>query len=130
MPCGRVWRAGRDGAGPLTGALPDTVVIPRPRHPLERRPLRVLGQLRRHGRLELLLVLPDGSKSLVPAAWTDLEGVAGDAAGVTATLAPLRDLLAVCALVSAASARHPATSQGEDAPRPSPYLPDLSWCEP
>jgi hypothetical protein len=32
------------------------------------------GSLRRHGRLELLLVLPDGSKSLVPAAWTDPEG--------------------------------------------------------
>jgi hypothetical protein len=27
--------------------------------------------MRRHGAVELLLVLPDGSKSLVPAAWTD-----------------------------------------------------------
>ena len=29
--------------------------------------------MRRHGKLDLLLVLPDGSKSLIPAAWTDLE---------------------------------------------------------
>ena len=31
----------------------------------------VLGGMRRHGAVELLLVLPDGSKSLVPVAWTD-----------------------------------------------------------
>ena len=37
----------------------------------------VLGQRRRQGQLELLLVLPDGSKSLIPAAWTDV-----DSAGV------------------------------------------------
>ena len=42
----------------------------RPRHPLAGRELRVLGGMRRHGRLELLLVLPDGSKRLIPAAWT------------------------------------------------------------
>jgi len=29
--------------------------------------------MRRHGKLDLLLVLPDGSKSLIPAAWTDLQ---------------------------------------------------------
>ena len=54
----------------MTAALPGTTVITRVRHPLEGRELRVLGGMRRHGRLELLLVLPDGSKSLVPAAWT------------------------------------------------------------
>ena len=37
------------------------------RHPLEGRDLRVLGWMRRHGRLELLLELPDGSKRLIPA---------------------------------------------------------------
>jgi len=52
------------------------VTITRPRHPLEGKPLRVLGSLRRHGRLELLVVLPDGSKSLVPAM---TGAVAGDA---------------------------------------------------
>ena len=54
----------------MTAALPGTVVITRPRHPLEGRELRVLGGMHRHGRLELLLVLPDGSKRLIPAEWT------------------------------------------------------------
>ena len=45
----------------MTGtALPGTVVIMRPRHPLAGRELRVLGGMRRHGRLELLVVLPAG----------------------------------------------------------------------
>src|SRR5659263_546996 len=52
---------------------PRAVVITRRRHPLEGRALPVLGRMRRHGQLELLLVLPDGSKSLIPSAWTDLE---------------------------------------------------------
>ena len=33
----------------------------------------LLGWMHRHGSLELLLVLPDGTKSLIPAEWTDLE---------------------------------------------------------
>ena len=32
----------------------------------------MLGGMRRHGPLELLVVLPDGSKRLIPAEWTDL----------------------------------------------------------
>ena len=71
----------------MTG-LPGVVVVTRPRHPLEGRELRVLGGMCRHGRLELLLVLPDGSKRLIPAEWTsqhaagagqDGGGIAGDA---------------------------------------------------
>jgi hypothetical protein len=56
--------------------------------------------MRRHGVLELLLVLPDGSKSLVPAAWTDadLSGVDGEA--VVATLGSLSDLCQACGLVA------------------------------
>lgn len=49
-----------------------TATVTRERHPLQGRALRVLGRMRRHGRLELLLELPDGSKCLIPAAWTDL----------------------------------------------------------
>src|SRR5438034_10665947 len=90
-------------------APPGMVTITRPRHPLAGEPLRVLGSLRRHGRLELLLVLPDGSKSLVPAAWTSLGdepgAEAGDDAAARATLGRLGDLLAACVLVSALSAR-------------------------
>lgn len=45
--------------------------IVRKRHPFFGRSLQVFGWMRRHGRLDLILVLPDGSRSLVPASWTD-----------------------------------------------------------
>jgi len=91
----------------VTTALPDTTMITRARHPLEGRELRVLGGMRRHGRLELLLVLPDGSKSLVPVAWTSAAaGEAGPALAGAATVGATSDLLAVCALVAAFSARN------------------------
>ena len=48
--------------------------------------------MRRRGRLELILVLPDGSHLMVPAAWTDLRARPEPAgAGM---LASLDDLLA------------------------------------
>jgi hypothetical protein len=48
--------------------------------------------MRRRGRLELIVVLPDGSHLMVPAAWTDLKGtVEPPGAGA---LASLGDLLA------------------------------------
>jgi hypothetical protein len=34
--------------------------------------LEVIGWTHRHGSLHLILVLPDGSRSLIPAIWTDL----------------------------------------------------------
>jgi hypothetical protein len=40
---------------------------------LEGRSLELIGWMRRRRRLELILVLADGSRLLVPAAWTDLE---------------------------------------------------------
>ena len=69
--------------------------------------------MRRHGELELLLVLPDGSKSLIPAAWTDLDGPAGGA-DVAATLGSLAQLLALCALAGDLAGREPAV-QGQAA---------------
>jgi hypothetical protein len=82
------------------------VTVMRHRDPLEGQSLRVLGRLRRHGGLELLLVLPDGSKRMVPAAWTDLDsGLVGERHGdgvdVAATLERVGDLLAACRLVLA-----------------------------
>ena len=91
----------------MTG-LPGTAVITRPRHPLAGRELRVLGGMRRHGRLELLLVLPDGSKRLIPAEWTSQHGGGGagqDGGGNAGTLGSVADLLAASVLVSAFSAR-------------------------
>ena len=61
----------------MTAVVPGTVRLTRPRHPFEGRPLPVLGSMLRHGALELLVVLPDGSKRLIPAAWTDLEPAPG-----------------------------------------------------
>jgi len=48
--------------------------------------------------LDLVLVLPDGSRSLIRAAWTDLEPLPEQAAGRTQTLAPLSDLLRASAV--------------------------------
>ena len=56
--------------------------------------------MRRHGVLELLLVLPDGSKSLVPAAWTDADPPAADGAASAVTLGSLSDLVQACDLVA------------------------------
>jgi hypothetical protein len=70
----------------------------RKRHPFEAQALVVLGGMRRHGSLDLVLVLPDGSRSLIPAAWTDLEPLPEQAAGQTQTLARLSDLLRASAV--------------------------------
>jgi hypothetical protein len=81
----------------------------------------VLGRLRRHGQLERLLVLPDGSKSLIPAAWTDQADTetVGEAA---ATLGSLTDLLHVCAVTAALL---PTGAGGEEqAARQSPCRED------
>ncbi|WP_345144694.1 DUF5372 family protein [Dactylosporangium darangshiense] len=94
-----------------------TVRMTRPRHPLQGRELQLLGRMRRHGRLELLLVLPDGSKSLIPAAWTDL----GDGAGAAeaGTLGLLEDLLACHALVTDLAARVAQAIEAQQAARQS-----------
>ena len=64
--------------------------ILRARHAFEGVSLALVGWMRRRGRLELLLVLPDGSRAWVPAAWTDLEGGAAPrAAGELGSLADL-----------------------------------------
>lgn len=91
------------------------VVLTRARHPLEGRTLRLLGQMRRHGRLELLLELPDGSKSLIPAAWTDLEAPA--ATSEPATVGTRADLESAVGLVASLLARARA-AQVQAAKRP------------
>jgi hypothetical protein len=51
-----------------------------------------MGWMHRRGRLELILILPDASHLMVPAAWTDLQ--ATPALVGTGTLCSLEDLLA------------------------------------
>ena len=81
-------------------ALPATVVITQARHPLEGRDLRVLGWMRRLGRLELMLELPDGSKRLILAEHTSQHDDPDPGPG-TGTLGRTADLLALSVLVSA-----------------------------
>src|ERR1700747_677558 len=85
--------------------LPERVTIVRPRHPFEGKSLAVVGAMHRKGRLTLTLILPDGTKSLIPAAWTDLapteppRGVIG--AKQIATRDSLEALIHASALVDA-----------------------------
>lgn len=98
------------------------VTLTRRRHPFEGRSLRVLGSMRRHGAAELLVVLPDGSKRLIPAAWTDLEQPAVGGGDAAATLGSVPDLLGLSVLVSGLSAR--AADGREQAARKSPCKED------
>jgi hypothetical protein len=95
-----------------------SVVVTRAHHPLEGQPLPVLGRRRRCGRLELLVVLPDGSKTLMPADWTDLEPTRAASAPAVGSLS---DLLATVTLVSALSGRREG---GEQTARQSPCKED------
>jgi hypothetical protein len=96
-----------------------TVRITRPRHPLWGQQLPVLGRMRRHGLAELLLVLPDGSKSLIPAAWTDLHETTGGEAAEPGTVGSLADLLACHELVAGLAARVAEAVDGQQAARQS-----------
>jgi Family of unknown function (DUF5372) len=102
---------------------PAEVTVTRHRDALEGQALRVLGSLRRHGGVELLVVLPDGSKRMIPAAWTDAAPAGSqDGCGTAATLGAVGDLLAACVLVRGLSARW-AGQQGQAA-RQSPVKED------
>jgi len=80
-----------------------TVRLTRPGHPFDGQDLRVLGRMRRHGALELILELPDGSKSMMPAAWTDQAEPATDGQAPSdgePTLGRISDLLELTRIVS------------------------------
>ena len=69
--------------------------------------------MHRKGRLLLVLILPDGSKSLIPADWTDLASPTQSiGTPATTTLGSLEDLLHARALVDALLGRlAPVTSE-------------------
>ena len=122
MPRGRLPETGRDGGRPVNGGRQE-VRVTRHRDALEGKTLQLLGRLRRHGGVELLVVLPDGSKRMIPAEWTDA-ALAGseDGSGAAATLGAVSDLLDACVLVCGLSARR-AGPQGQAA-RQSPCKED------
>src|ERR1700687_296561 len=85
--------------------LPERVTVIRPRHPFEGRSLEFIRTMHRKGRLYLILILPDGSKSLIPADWTDFVSVPvpRQALSVQATgaLGSVKDLLHTRAITAA-----------------------------
>src|ERR1700730_7646335 len=53
--------------------LPEQVRITRPQHPFEGKALAVFGRRRYQSKPHLILILPDGSRALIPTEWTDLD---------------------------------------------------------
>src|SRR4029453_8992212 len=97
--------------------FPPSVTITRPPHPFPGHTLAGLGWAPRCRQLHRGLVPPDGSRSLIPATWTDFEG------GVTATgrpphtsLATLPDLLQARPVVVVLLLRSPPAGEGPSAP--------------
>lgn len=90
-----------------TTHLRDTrsATIVRERHPFEGRSLAVMSATKRRGTPVLLVVLPDGSRSLIPASWTDWAGTVDDSSSPSEhrdpRLASLTDLLHVRGVVDA-----------------------------
>ncbi|MBZ5529463.1 MAG: Y4bD/Y4pK family protein [Acidobacteriia bacterium] len=76
------------------------MTITRPHHPSQGQSLEVLRQARMPGGLQFVLILPDGSKSLVPAEWTDFRGAAGPPPSLQ-LLGSLGDLLRLRGLADA-----------------------------
>ena len=99
--------------------FPCSVKILRERHPFEGRVLQALGAVHRRGVALLLVVLPDGSRSLIPAGWTDLaampvaEPAAATENGRLHSLARLVDFLHARTILDALLSRVPS-------PRPNP----------
>ena len=102
------------GESRSAGAGPETVRVVRPGHPLHGLDLPVWGRLRLRGVAMVVLVLPDGSKERIPAAWAG-EGGGEDPAAPVVAAADLLRLLRVISGVPAA-----AGNRAEQAARQSP----------
>ena len=99
------------------GAGPETVRVVRPGHPLHGLDLPVWGRLRLRGVAMVVLVLPDGSKERIPAAWAG-EGGGEDTAAPAAAVVAAADLLRLLRVISGVAAT--AGNQAEQAARQSP----------
>src|SRR4030088_3748545 len=79
------WHRRKHSPPPPLRDISSFVTILRERHPFEGRSLQLRGPIKRRGVLLFLVVLPDGSRSLIPASWTNWE-----AAGVAHELSASR----------------------------------------
>ncbi|WXK38034.1 hypothetical protein IHE29_15725 [Mycetohabitans rhizoxinica] len=78
--------------------MPESVVITRAGHPFTGQRLQVLSRQLRVGQPHLLLLLPDQSRGLIPADWTDL---ASNNTPATDALGSLDDLLRARLIIDA-----------------------------
>ena len=106
-----------DGAHPA-GTGRETVRVVRPGHPLHGLDLPVWGRLRLRGVAMVVLVLPDGSKKRIPAAWAGEGGRGNPGAPAAAVVAGTADLLRLLRVISGVPAT--AGNRAEQAARQSP----------
>jgi hypothetical protein len=106
------------GESPPAGAGPETVRVVRPGHPLHGLDLPVWGRLRLRGVAMVVLVLPDGSKKRIPAAWAGEGGSGNPATPSAAVVAGAADLLRLLRVISGI----PATA-GNHAEQAAPQSP-------
>ena len=106
----------RDESRPA-GAGSQTVRVDRPGHPLHGLDLPVWGQLRLRGVAMVVLVLPDGSRKRIPAAWAH-EGGSEDTGAPAAVVAAAGDLLHLLRVISGIPAT--AGNHADQAARQSP----------
>ena len=91
--------------------IPPQVTIVRKGHAFDGQNLAAIGSLSRRGVLFVLVSLPDGSRSLIPAKWTDWEGkgfedsVSSDHSTTANHLARLNDLLHLRKVLDAVQSR-------------------------
>ena len=100
------------------GAGPETVRVVRPGHPLHGLDLPVWGRLRLRGVAMVILVLPDGSRKRIPAAWAHERGSEQAGAAGAAVIAAAGDLLCLLRVISGVPAT--AGNHAEQAARQSP----------
>ena len=90
--------------------VPDQVTVIRKRHAFEGQTLAVISSIKRRGVLLVLVILPNGSRSLVPAAWTDWRdaeaSLGDDDIDHTSSLGKLGDLLQLGKVIDALLSRH------------------------
>ncbi|MBA3915359.1 MAG: hypothetical protein H0X25_16195, partial [Acidobacteriales bacterium] len=78
------------------------VTITRSNHPFQGQSLELLRHACMRGSLQFVLILPDGSKSLIPADWTDFAGISPTSqTQANHLIGSLKDLLRIRSLTDA-----------------------------